>query len=204
MIGKQDEQGRYQILLVQQHGQWQPHTPTKQAKKALGQANSIYDLPSTEQAIKWMDAVCGHPVKLPWLKATKTGNFLGWPLPTVKNVTKYYPETVETPKEHMNQTGKKSRSTKTTGGTSKCGHKKKLKTTTAADVMNQVKAQKQGARGTSVSDANLVSEETNVSHLEGKKIRDVYTRVYDVKNTVFSDQTGHSPHGSNEETSTSW
>jgi hypothetical protein len=64
MIGKQDERGRYQIPLVQQRGQWQPHTPTKQAKKALGQTNSVYDLPSTEQAIKWIHAVCGYPVKL--------------------------------------------------------------------------------------------------------------------------------------------
>ena len=108
MIDKRNEHGRYQIPLVQQRGQWQLYTPTKRAKKALGQTNSVYNLPSTEQAIKWMYAVYGHPVKSTWLKASKAGNFVGWPLLTVKNVAKYYPETVEMPKGHMNQTRKMS------------------------------------------------------------------------------------------------
>jgi hypothetical protein len=74
----QDERGQYQILLLQQQGQWQPRHPSKQGRKALQQANSVYDLPSTEQAIKWMHAVCGYPVKLMWLKAIKAGNYVGW------------------------------------------------------------------------------------------------------------------------------
>jgi hypothetical protein len=63
LIGVRNEQGRYQIPLIQQQGEWQPWRPSKQAQKCLRQANSIYDLPSTEQAIKWMHAVCGYPVK---------------------------------------------------------------------------------------------------------------------------------------------
>ena len=49
-----------------------------------------------------MHAVCGYPVKSTWLRAIKKGNFHGWPLLTERNVKKYYPETVETPKGHMN------------------------------------------------------------------------------------------------------
>ena len=56
-------------------------------------ANNVYDLPSTEQGIKWMHAVCGYPVKSTWLKAIAAGNFIGWPLLTTQNVKKYYPET---------------------------------------------------------------------------------------------------------------
>ena len=52
LIGKQDERGRYRIPLVQHYGQWQPRKLTKQAKKLLQQTNSVYDLPSTEEAIK--------------------------------------------------------------------------------------------------------------------------------------------------------
>jgi hypothetical protein len=77
LIGVQDGRGQYQIPLMQQWGQWQPRRPSKQARKALRQANSIYDLPSTKQAIKWMHAVCGYPVKLTWLKAIKAGNYVG-------------------------------------------------------------------------------------------------------------------------------
>ena len=36
-------------------------------------------------------------------------------------------------------------------------------------------------------------EKTDASTLRGKKVRDVYTKVYDVRNTVFSDQTGQFP-----------
>jgi hypothetical protein len=77
LIGIQDNQGQYQIPLMQQQGRWQPRHPSKQAQKALQQANSVYNLPSTKQAIKWMHAVCGYPVKLTWLKAIKAGNYVG-------------------------------------------------------------------------------------------------------------------------------
>eukprot|EP00804_Cyclotella_cryptica_P028235 CCRYP_014585-RA/>CCRYP_014585-RA protein AED:0.40 eAED:0.48 QI:0/0/0/1/1/1/2/0/278 len=91
LIGVRDDQGRYRIPLTQHKGTWQPRQPSKRAKQALQQANSVYDLPSTEQAIKWMHAVCGYPVKSTWLKAIKAGNFVGWPLLTEANVKKYYP-----------------------------------------------------------------------------------------------------------------
>jgi hypothetical protein len=58
-IRVRDGHGRYRILLMQQQGQWQLRRPSKQARKALRKANSVYDLPLTKQAIKWMHAVCG-------------------------------------------------------------------------------------------------------------------------------------------------
>jgi hypothetical protein len=97
---------------MQQWGQWQLRRPSKQARKALRQANSIYDLPLTEQAIKWMHAICGYPVKSTWLKAIKAGNYVGWPMLNERNVQKYYPERIETPKEHLNQMRKNVQSTK--------------------------------------------------------------------------------------------
>eukprot|EP00804_Cyclotella_cryptica_P005135 CCRYP_011533-RA/>CCRYP_011533-RA protein AED:0.44 eAED:0.46 QI:0/0/0/1/1/1/2/0/328 len=59
-----------------------------------------------------MHAVCGYPVKSTWLKAVQAGNFVGWPLLTTKNVQKYYPDSVETPQGHLNQTRKNVRLTK--------------------------------------------------------------------------------------------
>ncbi len=112
LIAVRDEQGRYQIPLIQRWGQWQPQQPSKQARKCLHQTNSIYDLSSTEQAIKWMHAVCRYPEKLTWLKAIKAGNYIGWPMLTECNVNKYYPEISETLKGHMNQMHKNVRSTK--------------------------------------------------------------------------------------------
>ena len=112
LIGKCDDRGRYRIPLEQRKGQWRPRHPSKKAKKILRQANSVYDLPSTEEAVKWMHAVCGYPVKSTWIKAIKAGNYVGWPMLTERNVKKYYPETNETPKGHLNQARKNVRSTK--------------------------------------------------------------------------------------------
>ena len=112
LIGKRDDHGRYRIPLVQERGKWVPLHPTKSTGDALHQANSVYDLPSTEQVIRWMHAVCGFPVKSTWIKAVKAGNYIGWPMVTTKNVTKYYPHTIETPKGHLKQTRKNVRSTK--------------------------------------------------------------------------------------------
>ena len=80
LVGVRDENGRYRIPLVQQRDNWKPRKPTKEAAKALRQANSVYELPSTEECIKWMHAACGFPVKSTWIKAIEAGNFVGWPL----------------------------------------------------------------------------------------------------------------------------
>jgi hypothetical protein len=112
LIGVRDSHGQYQIPLMQQRGQWQPRRSYKQARKALRQANSVYNLLSTKQAIKWMHAICGYPIKSTWLKAIKAGNHVGWPMLNECNVQKYYPKTIKTPKGHLNQTRKNVRSTK--------------------------------------------------------------------------------------------
>jgi hypothetical protein len=112
LIGVRDGHGQYRILLMQQRGRWQPWRPSKQARKAFQQANSIYNIPLTKQAIKWMHAVCVYPVKLTWLKAIKASNYVGWPMLNEHNVEKYYPESIETPKGHLNQTRKNVQSTK--------------------------------------------------------------------------------------------
>eukprot|EP00804_Cyclotella_cryptica_P013348 CCRYP_005123-RA/>CCRYP_005123-RA protein AED:0.24 eAED:0.24 QI:0/0/0/1/1/1/2/0/905 len=154
LLGIRDEHGRYRIPLHQHQGQWQPRTPSKKARQTLRRANSVYDLPSTEQAIKWMHAVCGYPVKSTWLKAVKAGNFIGWPLLTEKNVRKYYPETTETPKGHLNQTRQNVRSTKSQHPMEEYIHKQRL---------------------------------------IGKKTQDIFIKTYEVRETIFSDQTGKFP-----------
>jgi hypothetical protein len=97
---------------MQQRGHWQPQRPSKQARKALRQANNVYDLPSTKQAIKWLHAICKYLVKSMLLKAIKAGNYVGWPMLTEHNAQKYYSETIETAKGHQNQTRKNVRTTK--------------------------------------------------------------------------------------------
>ena len=67
-------------------------------------------------------------------------------------MNKYYPDTNETPKGHMNQTRKNFRSTK------------------QAPLESFVSAE-----------------------MKGKKVHDVYVKVYNARETTFSDQTGQFP-----------
>ena len=52
LIGKQDEHSRYRIPLTQTQGKWQPRKPSKKSKNFLQESNSVYDLPTTEEAVK--------------------------------------------------------------------------------------------------------------------------------------------------------
>ena len=112
IIGERDERDRYQILLTKNHRQWQPRSPTKEARKKIQKSHSVYYLPSKEDAVKWIHTVCGYPVKSTWIKSIKLGNYVGWPKLNKLNVARYYPKTNDTPKVHLNQSRKNGRSTK--------------------------------------------------------------------------------------------
>ena len=69
-------------------------------------ANNVYKLPSIKAAVRFMHAVCGYPVK-------STSNYVGWPMLTVRNIKKHFPETVEMPRGHLNLLPAGTRSTQT-------------------------------------------------------------------------------------------
>ncbi len=71
-----------------------------------------------------------------------------------RNIQKFYPETIETLKGHLNQTRKNVQSTK---------------------------------------EKSAPLETCNTSQLRGKKVQDVYTLTYMVRETTFSNQTGQFP-----------
>ena len=123
-------------------------------KRKLQQAHRVYDLPSNEEAIKWMHAVCGYPVKSTWINSIKVGNYVGWPMITERNLAIYYPETNETPKRHLNQSRKNVSSTKP---------------------------------------KRTPLEMHKTLTLQGHKARDIYTSMYEIRNTVFSEHTGKFP-----------
>ena len=116
-------------------------------------AHNLFELPSIREGIRYLHASLGFPVKSTWLKAIRAGNFAGWPLVTVENVHKYFPESEETPMGHLNQ-------------------------------------QRQHVRSTQPREP-LPEIDTSVT--AGKKEKDVYIKVFDMKNQVYSDQTGAFP-----------
>ena len=56
LTGTRNERGRYRIPLAQHRVQWQPKKPTKAFKKYLREANSVYGVPTAEEAIACMHA----------------------------------------------------------------------------------------------------------------------------------------------------
>ena len=101
-----------------------------------------------------MHEVFGYPFKSTWIKAITSGNYVGWSMITKRNVARYYPDTNETPKVHLNQSRKNVRSTKP---------------------------------------KRTPPEVPRTYTLQIHKASDVYTSVYEVRNTVFSNQIGQFP-----------
>ena len=71
-------------------------------KEPNGSLHNVFDLPSIEHIIQYMHASIGFPMRRTWVKAIRWGNFIGWRMVTIKNVNKYFPESEETVKGHMN------------------------------------------------------------------------------------------------------
>ena len=74
--------------------------------------NNVFDLPSIEQTIRYLHACAGFPAKITWIRAIKRRNLVEWPMVTVENVNKHFPESEETIKGHMNHQRQGVRSTK--------------------------------------------------------------------------------------------
>ena len=73
---------------------------------------NVYELPSTEQIIRYLHACAGYPTKSTWIKAIRGGNYASWPFITVDNVNKHFPESNETNQGHMKGIKQGIRSTK--------------------------------------------------------------------------------------------
>ena len=52
----------------------------------------VYDLPSIKPVIRYLHAAAGFSTKRKWLKAIRNRSYLTWPLITLKNVNKLFPE----------------------------------------------------------------------------------------------------------------
>ena len=164
--GWQEANGLWRIPLTDQVG-YNKHTAIHMYNNQYHQAiHNVSDLPSIEQSFRYQHACCGFPTKSTWLKAIRKGNFVGWPLLTVENVNKYFPESEETQLGHLSQL-------------------------------------RQGLRFTKVKPQDI--EEVDKSLTVGKKERDVYFKVYELKETIYTViRQGNFLHVPAGEIATSW
>ena len=59
-----------------------------------------YELPILARAVQYLHAAAGFPTKATWRKSIHNRNYLTWPLITVKNVNRHFPDSEETQKVH--------------------------------------------------------------------------------------------------------
>ena len=103
--GWRDANGLWRLSREQQK-------PARVQTKNREMAANVYNLPSTPQAIRYLHAAAGFPVKETWVKAINNGNYVIWPGLTAEAVNKHFPESVETQKGHMKKQRQNVRSTK--------------------------------------------------------------------------------------------
>ncbi len=118
--------------------------------------HNVYELPSIEPTIRYLQAAVGFPTKESWLKAIRQGNYNSWPLINVKNVARHFPVSEEPLKGHM-------------------------------------RGQRQGVRSTKEKrwDANVMSVPVEATPHIHKG--DIMIFNYDLKSTMYTNQTGFDP-----------
>jgi len=52
--------------------------------------NNVYELPSIEQAVQYLHGAADLSSKATWVNSICCGNYLSWPLLTIKNVNKFF------------------------------------------------------------------------------------------------------------------
>lgn len=138
----------------------------EQMNAAFGESiNSVQNLPSKTEHVKYLHAALGFPTKETMLTATRAGFLATWPSLNVTTINKYFPESNETQKGHM-------------------------------------KHQRKGLRSTKIPQLQPnVTEEQQIEYENEKKAlkqkeRDIYVRIWEEKDLIYTDQTGKFPHTS--------
>ena len=86
--------------------------PTRDTNTTVNSANSVYNLRTIADVIKYHHMCSWCPCIKTWTEAIDNGHFSGFPGLTSANVRKYLPQSIETTKGHMTKERQHKRSTK--------------------------------------------------------------------------------------------
>jgi hypothetical protein len=67
----------------------------------VNKANTIFDLPNTQQSLLYHHALVGYLPKEMFLAAVRAGNYVTWPGRTTTLILKHFPNLDKTQKSHM-------------------------------------------------------------------------------------------------------
>ena len=73
---------------------------------------NVYDLPSSQQIVRYLHACAGFPTKATWISAIQKGSYATWPHLNTEAVRKHFPESNKTNQGHMRSIKQGVRSTK--------------------------------------------------------------------------------------------
>jgi hypothetical protein len=103
--GWRDRKGLWMVPIVDD-------TPISPALDTADPAINVYELPTTKEVIRFLHAALRFPTKATLLTTAQNGKLVTFPGLTVENISKHFPELVETAKGHMKQSKRGMRSTK--------------------------------------------------------------------------------------------
>ena len=83
--------------------------PTPKPKETI---QSVYELRTQREMVRYYHAAAGFPVKTTWVAAIANNQYSSWPGLTVEAVERHFPESLETQKGHMRKQRAGIRSTK--------------------------------------------------------------------------------------------
>ena len=167
--------------------------------------NNVYELPSIERAVRYLHGAAGFPTKATWLKSIRAGNYLTWPLITVKHVHKYFPESEETQKGHMRNQRQGVRSTKRVltpnlsvlcpveSEAEKKFHDSSTRAGGAAQIPATSLSKSQIDAGGPSEILNPISNMLIEEPVALEKKSDLFIALYETNATLFTDQTGRFP-----------
>ncbi len=110
--GWRDPEGLWQVPLVDKVTDITAHTIALDQPAPSIAVHNVYKLPSTERVVLFLHGTLGFLTKATMFAAARNGNLISFPGLTVENISKFFPESVETQKGHMHQTRHGVRSTK--------------------------------------------------------------------------------------------
>ncbi len=110
--GWRDSAGLWKVPLTDRVTEHAPIAVAQDRPAPHFAVNSVYELPSTEKVVRFLHGALGFPTKATMLAAARNGNLNTFPGLSTENVSKFFPESVETQKGHMRQSKQGVRSTK--------------------------------------------------------------------------------------------
>jgi hypothetical protein len=110
--GWRDSQGLWRVALKPSVTNVNTNTIAMDRPAPTEAVYNVYELPSTRELVTFLHAVLGYPTKATLIKVARRGFLTSFPGLTVKNINKFFPESVETQKGHMRQQRQGVRSTK--------------------------------------------------------------------------------------------